>query len=98
MPLRWLPPNLRLQKFQLDLKPQTPLTPPLIDSLLRIIQPAFERVQVSSVADWAIRALHHFAPTLDLGFDPLLYLDVVDDEPRPPQVPPFRGRYLWVAG
>ena len=87
-----------LQKFQLDLKPQTPLTPPLIDSLLRIIQPAFERVQVSSVADWAIRALRHFAPTLDLGFDPLLYLDVVDDEPRPPQVPPFRVGAYGSAG
>lgn len=86
--------NPNLEKFQLDLKPQTPLTPALIQALLDTIQPAFERIQVTSVADWAIRALNNAFPTLNLGFDPLLYLDVVDNEPRPPQVPPFRtGAY-----
>lgn len=83
-----------LEKLQLDLKPQTALTPALIRSLLDVIQPIFERVQISSVADWAIRALRHFSPDLQLGFDPLLYLDVVSGEPRNSNVPPFRvGAY-----
>jgi glycerophosphoryl diester phosphodiesterase len=83
-----------LEKLQLDLKPQTALTPALIRSLLEVIQPIFERVQVSSVADWAIRALRRASPDLQLGFDPLLYLDVVSGELRHSTVPPFRvGAY-----
>jgi glycerophosphoryl diester phosphodiesterase len=83
-----------LEKLQLDLKPQTALTPALIRSLLEVIQPVFEWVQVSSVADWAIRALRHSSPDLQLGFDPLLYLDVVSGELRHANVPPFRvGAY-----
>jgi len=86
--------NPTLEKLQLDLKPQTALTPALIRSLLDVIQPVFERIQVSSVADWAIRALRHSSPDLQLGFDPLLYLDVISGEHRSANVPPFRvGAY-----
>ena len=86
--------NPTLEKLQLDLKPQTALTPALIRSLLEVIQPVFDRIQISSVADWAIRALCRFSPDLKLGFDPLLYLDVPSGELRSSIVPPFRvGAY-----
>jgi len=86
--------NLSLGKLQLDFKPFAVLSPALIGKLLDIIKPIKERVQISSVADWAIRALSHLAPELDLGFDPLLYLDVVSDEIRPATIAPFRiGAY-----
>ncbi|PKO05279.1 MAG: hypothetical protein CVU41_11620 [Chloroflexi bacterium HGW-Chloroflexi-3] len=45
---------------------------------------------VSSVADWALRVLHKIAPDLLLGFDPLLYLDLVHKEPREEGIPPIR--------
>ena len=79
------------QRLQLDLKPFAPLTPPVLQGLLALIEPVRDRVQVSSVADWALRALAEIAPGLALGFDPLLYLDLVEDEPRPTDVPPFRA-------
>ncbi|MCJ7696382.1 MAG: hypothetical protein MUO40_13295 [Anaerolineaceae bacterium] len=86
--------NDSLEKLQLDLKPYTTLTPALIHRLLTLLKPILDRVQVSSVADWAVRALRYFSPDLSLGFDPLLYLDVIDSEPRPENVPPFRvGAY-----
>lgn len=86
--------NQGVEKLQLDLKPQTALTPALIRSLLEVIQPVFDRVQVTSVADWVIRALRRSSPDLQLGFDPLLYLDEVSGEPRHSNVPPFRvGAY-----
>jgi glycerophosphoryl diester phosphodiesterase len=38
--------------------------------------------------------LAHSAPDVALGFDPLLYLDLAIDEPRPAGIPPFRiGAY-----
>ncbi len=81
-------------RLQIDLKPFTPLTEPVIDQLLALIQPVINRVQVSSVADWAVRALAQAAPNLALGFDPLLYIDLVEDQPRPENIPPFRvGAY-----
>jgi glycerophosphoryl diester phosphodiesterase len=53
-----------------------------------------DRVQVSSVADWALRSLANAAPELSLGFDPLLYLDMVEETHRPDNIPPFRvGAY-----
>jgi glycerophosphoryl diester phosphodiesterase len=79
------------QRLQLDLKPYTPLTPAVLQGLLKMISPVKKRVQVTSVADWAVRALASSAPDLSLGFDPLLYLDLVDDEPRPKEIPPFRA-------
>jgi glycerophosphoryl diester phosphodiesterase len=82
------------ERLQLDLKPYTPLTRALLRDFVEIIQLVQDRVQVTSVADWAVRSLHRFAPELALGFDPLLYLDLLDNEPRPKGVPPFRvGAY-----
>jgi glycerophosphoryl diester phosphodiesterase len=80
--------------LQLDLKPYTPLTRGVLKEFTTIIEPVMDRIQVTSVADWAVRALSKFAPDLALGYDPLLYLDIVDDEPRPDTIPPFRvGAY-----
>jgi glycerophosphoryl diester phosphodiesterase len=86
--------NQSLGKLQLDLKPYTALTPALIQKIMDLISPVKKCVQISSIADWSVRTLHHFSAELSLGFDPLLYLDVVDQEPRPATVPPFRvGAY-----
>lgn len=82
------------RRLQLDLKPFTPLTKEVFQGFLALIDPVLDRIQVTSGADWAIRGLAERAPHLSLGFDPLLYLDLVDDEPRPAQIPPFRvGAY-----
>ena len=82
------------QRLQLDLKPFAPLPQAVLGQLLDLIEPVKARIQVSSVGDWAIRALAAAATDLALGFDPLLYLDLVEDEPRPADIPPFRvGAY-----
>lgn len=82
------------QRLQLDLKPFAPLTPPVLQGLLTLIDPARDRIQITSVGDWVLRALAASEPGLSLGFDPLLYLDLVEDEPRPEDIPPFRvGAY-----
>ena len=82
------------QRLQLDLKPFTPLPMPVLLDLLALIEPVKDRIQITSVADWVIRELAPAAPDLALGFDPLLYLDLVEEDPRPEQVPPFRiGAY-----
>lgn len=82
------------QRLQVDLKPFTPLAPTVLQALLALIEPVKARVQVTSVGDWAIRALAAASPQLSLGFDPLLYLDLPSDEPRPEGIPPFRvGAY-----
>lgn len=82
------------QRLQLDFKPFTPLSDAILRNLLALLAPVIDRVQVSSVADWAVRSLAKASPELSLGFDPLLYLDLVDDEPRPENIPPFRlGAY-----
>lgn len=82
------------QRLQLDLSPFTPLTRGVLQNFIDILEPALERIQVTSVADWAIRSLAEFAPGLSLGFDPLLYLDIEGGDPRPEDVPPFRvGAY-----
>jgi len=84
----------RTQRLQLDLKPFSPLTQDVLRSFLACIDPVKERILVTSVADWALRALSRSAPDVSLGFDPLLYLDWVEDAPRPKQIPPFRvGAY-----
>lgn len=89
--------NCKLGKLQLDLKPYSTLTPPIFEGFLRLIEPVRERVQVSCVGDWVIRSLHQLSPGLNLGFDPLLYLDVVEDEPRSEGIPPFRvGTYGYL--
>jgi len=82
------------KRLQLDLKPFTPLTQGVLRQFTTLINPVRDRIQVTSPADWAVRSLSRFAPDLSLGFDPLLYFDLVDDEPRPEDVPPFRiGAY-----
>ena len=82
------------QRLQLDFKPFTPLSEPMLRHFLGLIEPVKSRVQVTSMADWVLRALAVADPGLSLGFDPLLYLDLVEDQPRPEGVPPFRvGAY-----
>jgi glycerophosphoryl diester phosphodiesterase len=81
-------------RLQLDLKPYVPLSLEVLKGLLQLIAPVHDRVQITSVADWAIRLLSRSDPTLSLGFDPLLYLDLPSEEPRPQEIPPFRlGAY-----
>ncbi len=82
------------QRLQLDLKPFTPLTQAVLREFCALLKPVKDRIQVTSVADWAVRALAKFSPELSLGFDPLMYLDLVESEPRPEEIPPFRvGAY-----
>lgn len=82
------------QRLQLDLKPYLPLNDAVLKNFLSILEPVLDRVQVSTVADWVVRGLHRALPELALGFDPLLYLDIAEDEPRPEGIPPFRiGAY-----
>ena len=76
--------------LQLDLKPYAPLTQTSLRNLVNWVKPVQHSVMVSSVADWAVRVLHKIAPDLLLGFDPLLYLDLVQKEPREEGIPPFR--------
>lgn len=84
----------KTQRLQLDLKPYSPLTRGVLREFLDLLEPVLDRIQVTSVSDWAVRALAQFSPELSLGFDPLLYLDIPDDEPRPQDIPPFRvGAY-----
>jgi glycerophosphoryl diester phosphodiesterase len=83
--------------LQLDLKPYTPLTPSNLQNLINLTRPVQNKIMVSSVADWAIRIINKMAPDLMLGFDPLLYLDLVQDDPREEGVPPFRvGAYGYL--
>jgi glycerophosphoryl diester phosphodiesterase len=82
------------RRLQLDLKPFSPLPTSVLRNLLSIIEKFIDRVQVSSYADWMVRGLSSLSPDLSLGFDPLLYLDIREDEPRPENTPPFRlGAY-----
>lgn len=82
------------QRLQLDLKPYLPLNGPLLKDFISLLEPVLDRVQVTTVADWIVRGLHQAAPELALGFDPLLYLDLTEDEPRSEGIPPFRvGAY-----
>jgi glycerophosphoryl diester phosphodiesterase len=84
----------RLERLQLDLKPYAPLTPPVLSGLMKMTAPIKEQVQISSTADWAIRILRRLDGEINLGFDPLLYLDMETEHARPAGVPPFRvGAY-----
>jgi len=76
--------------LQLDLKPYAPLSPEVLRNLLDLIEPVKNRILISCVADWAVRQLRKMDSAVKLGFDPLLYLDIVSKEPRPEGVPPFR--------
>ena len=82
------------QRIQLDLKPFTPLTQGVLREFCTLIAPVRERILVTSVSDWAIRALAKFSPDLSIGYDPLLYLDMVDNDLRLEDMPPFHvGAY-----
>ena len=63
-------------RLQLDFKNTDPFPDdePLA-RLARLIEPLGERVIVSSMADWQLRALHRLAPWLALGFDIMRYID-----------------------
>ena len=83
-----------LQELQLDLKPHAPLGTTVLQALIETIQPIFDRVRVTSMADWALRRLRTLAPGLQQGFDPLLYLRPPVGEEHDATVPPFRiGAY-----
>ena len=82
------------QRLQLDMKPFAHVPLYVLTDMLTLIKPIKSRVQITSVADWVIRDIAPIAPGLALGFDPLLYLDLVDETPRPEGIPPFRvGAY-----
>jgi glycerophosphoryl diester phosphodiesterase len=83
-----------LERLQLDLKPYAPLTPSVLSSLVKMVSPVKQQVQISSTADWAVRILRRLDGEINLGFDPLLYLDMETEQERPAGVPPFRvGAY-----
>ncbi|MFN8528878.1 MAG: glycerophosphodiester phosphodiesterase [Anaerolineae bacterium] len=63
--------------------------------LIALIEPLGSRVQVSTGADWHLRAMHRLAPWLDLGFDIGFYIDY-RTQPADPRKPPFReGAYHY---
>jgi glycerophosphoryl diester phosphodiesterase len=83
-------------ELQLDLKLHIYLDEGILSGLAESLQAVKERVRVTSQADWALRRLHALDAELPLGFDPMLYLDVIphqeEGQPFPP--PPFRqGAY-----
>ena len=81
-------------ELQLDLKLNAPLTTKALAGLAGMLELHGDRVRVSSPGDWAIRTLRVIAPDLQLGFDPLLYLepDIGDEDDR--RRPPYRvGAY-----
>ncbi len=83
--------------LQLDLKPYAPLTEGALDGLLNLIKDVKDQILVSCVADWVMRILQRMDGSLRLGFDPLLYLDIASEKPRPKGVPPFRqGAYGYL--
>ncbi len=83
-----------LEELQLDLKPHAALTDTVLKSLLTRVEPVKHTVRVTTGADWALRPLRELDGELALGFDPLFYLGVVDEESQDPSLPPFRtGAY-----
>jgi len=78
------------QELQLDLKSHAPLSNTVLNDLLCIIEPAKDRIRVTSNADWALRRLAILDSDLLLGFDPQLYLDAETAEDNNETDPPFR--------
>ena len=92
--IRWVKEIDSDTHIQLDLKPFGPINAEVLKSLLRLVEPIKERVLVSTVADWVLRLLHRIDAEIRLGFDPLLYLDLETNHPRPEGIPPLRvGAY-----
>jgi glycerophosphoryl diester phosphodiesterase len=69
-----------LHELQLDLKPHSPLDAADAARLLALIAPIRRQARVTSGADWELRELRRQDAGLALGFDPLLYFDLDDDE------------------
>jgi glycerophosphoryl diester phosphodiesterase len=83
-------------ELQLDLKPYVYLDEGILAGLAQALQAVKERVRVTSEADWALRRLRALDAELPLGFDPMLYLDVIphQEEDQHFAPPPFRqGAY-----
>jgi len=81
-------------ELQLDLKLHAPLSEAVLAGLVRMLEPSGDRVRVSSAGDWAIRSLHALAPTLRLGYDPMLYIEPDTGDEKDRKRPPYRvGAY-----
>jgi glycerophosphoryl diester phosphodiesterase len=81
-------------ELQLDLKPDAYASGDVLRRLAASLEPARDRVRVTSPSDWALRRLRALDPGLALGFDPLLYLEPDMGGERDPSAPPFRrGAY-----
>jgi glycerophosphoryl diester phosphodiesterase len=84
----------KLQELQLDLKPHAPMTDAILTDLITSIAPVKCQVRITSVADWVLHQLYLLDGSLSLGFDPLLYLDVDEDEEPDETTPPYKvGAY-----
>jgi len=84
-------------EVQLDTKPEGLSDPAVMARLVQRLQPVKQRVRLSSEADWLVRRLQALDPELPVGFDPLLYLEQVDEEWGERDHPPFRrGEYGYL--
>ncbi len=84
-------------EVQLDCKPEGLSEPAVMACLVERLQPIKHRVRLSSEADWLVRRLQALDPELPVGFDPLLYLEQIDDEWGERDGPPFRrGAYGYL--
>jgi HAD superfamily hydrolase (TIGR01662 family) len=84
-------------EVQLDCKPEGLSDPAVLARLVERLQPVKHRVRLSSEADWLVRRIQLLDAELPVGFDPLLYLEQVDDEWAERDGPPFRrGAYGYL--
>ncbi len=81
----------RLQELQLDLKPNAPFTAKHFSLLGRGLEPVLGRTRITTVADWYLWELVERLPGVQLGFDPLLYLDYLNLDPSGGPVPEPEG-------
>ncbi len=76
-------------KVQVDFKPVLPVDRGMVDRVLEALAPLRANphldVVVGCLADWNLRAFRRADPTLRVGFDPALHLDV--PVPDPPGLP-----------
>lgn len=62
-------------ELQLDLKDWRPLDAARVRALIDVVEPARDRVIVSTGQNWNLQRLHRAAPDVPFGFDPGHYLD-----------------------
>lgn len=62
-------------ELQLDLKDWRPLDDARLRALIDTVEPALDRMIVSTGQDWNLQRLHRAAPDLRFGFDPGHYID-----------------------